>query len=323
MKNKGLTQRGPNSGLSCLTRRELLGTLSALTALPLLAGSTASETILDIHQHTNYVVQGSRRRSDQELVAHQAYHRVTTTILQGGAGWLLSEIGDNGSCAALEEDYPGLFVRFAGTDPAESLALDVLRGNIKRGAIGFGELKFPVAIDSPEMHRIYKLAEELRVPLLMHFQFETYNTGLERFGAILKAYPNVNFIGHAQTWWGNISAELDPLDLYPKGPVRPGGLIDRLLADYPNIFGDLSANSGLNAITRDPEFARGFIERHSHKLLWGSDCNCVDGKGGGVSDGYCIAGRSLAALNKLVASEAVFRRIVYENAAALLRLDRK
>jgi predicted TIM-barrel fold metal-dependent hydrolase len=309
--------------MSQTNRRQFMAALGALAVAPSWDDAAAAEPILDIHQHTNYVVQGPRRRTDQELVAHQAYHRVTTTILQAGAGWLLSEIGDNASCASLEADYPDLFVRFACADPAESMASDVLRGNVQRGAIGFGELKFPVAADSPEMHRIYKLAEELHVPLLIHFQYETYNTGLERLPTVLKTYPNVNFIAHAQTWWGNISADLNPLDLYPKGAVRPGGITDRLLADFPNIYGDLSADSGLNAITRDPEFARGFIERHSRKLLWGSDCNCMDGKGGGVTDGYCIAGRSLAALRKLVPSEAVFRRIVYENGAALLRLSKK
>jgi predicted TIM-barrel fold metal-dependent hydrolase len=309
--------------MSKSNRRQFMATLGALAVVPSGGAAAGAEPILDIHQHTNYVVEGSRRRTNQELVAHQAYHRVTTTILHPGAGWLLSEIGDNPSCAALEADYPELFVRFTCADPAESRALDVLRGSIKRGAIGLGELKFPVAVDSPEMHRVYKLAEELHCPLLIHFQYETYDTGLERFPAVLKSYPNVTFIGHAQSWWGNISADLDPLDLYPKGPVRPGGLTDHLLADYPNVYGDLSADSGLNAITRDPEFARGFVERHSHKLLWGSDCNCVDGKGGGVSEAYCIAGRSLAALRKLVSSDALFRRIVYENAAALLRLNRK
>ena len=310
--------------LSSLTRRHFLRTTSALAASRLLAATpTEAKSILDVHQHTRYGGDASRRRSDQQLVAHQAYHKVTTTVLQAGEGWMLSECGDNASCAALQADYPDRFVRFACADPAESRALDVLQGNVKRGAIGFGELKFPVAIDSPEMHRVYKLAEELGVPLLIHFQYETYNTGIERFEAVLKAYPKVNFIAHAQTWWGNISAELNPLILYPKGPVKPRGLTDRLLADYPNIYGDLAADSGLNALTRDPEFAHGFVERHSRKLLWGSDCDCLDGKGTGTSDGYCIAGRSLAALRKLVPSDAMFRRIVYENGAALLRLNRK
>jgi predicted TIM-barrel fold metal-dependent hydrolase len=170
------------------------------------------------------------------------------------------------------------------------------------------------------MHRVYKLAEELGVPVLMHFEFEMYNTGIERFQSILKAYPKVNFLAHAQTWWGNISADLDPTVLYPKGPVKPGGLSDRLLSDYPNIFGDLSAGSGANALTRDPEFARGFVQRHTRKLIWGSDCHCLNGRGKGNNDGSCIAARSLAALKDLVPNPDAFRRITYENGAALLKL---
>ena len=129
--------------------------------------------------------------------------------------------------------------------------MDVLRGNLQRGAVGIGEMKFHVAVDFPEMHRVYKLAEEMRVPVLIHFEHETYNTGIERFESILKAYPKVNFIGHAQTWWGNISADLNPLEPYPKGPVKTGGLTDRLLSNCPNMYGDLSAGSGLNSLTRD------------------------------------------------------------------------
>lgn len=305
--------------MSDLTRRDFLRAVPAMmAAAPLLATPSETQPILDLHQHTRY-----DGRSNQELVAHQALHRVTTTVLLPGEGWMLSVVGDNASCAALQADYPDWFVRFACADAAESRAVDVLRGNIHRGAIGIGEMKFHVAIDSPEMHRIYKLAEELAVPVLIHFEYETYNTGLERFEAVLKAYPKVNFVGHAQTWWSNISAQLDHLDLYPKGPVKPGGLTDRLLSDYPNIYGDLSAESGLNAVTRDPEFAAGFVKRHSRKLIWGSDCDCRDGKGGGIQSGYCIAARSLPALHKLVPDDAAFRRIAYENGATLLGLKRQ
>jgi predicted TIM-barrel fold metal-dependent hydrolase len=297
-------------------RRQFLVT-TGLLVTPFANALSGAEPILDFHQHTRYSGV-SQRRSDQQLVAHQIYNGVTTSILLAGEGWMVSQVGDNASCAALEADYPGQFVRFACADPAESRSIDVLRGNLSRGAIGIGELKFPVAVDAPEMHRIYKLAEERGVPALLHFQYETYNTGFERFGNVLKAYPKVNFVGHAQTWWGNISADLNPLEMYPTGPVRPGGLTDRLLQDYPNVYGDLSANSGFNAITRDPEFARAFIERHSRKLIWGSDCNCWDGQGGGTADGHCIAARSLAALRKLVPNADMFRRIVYENGAGLL-----
>ena len=38
------------------------------------------------------------------------------------------------------------------------------------------EQKFGVECDSPEMQRIYALARERSVPVLMHWQFGTYNT---------------------------------------------------------------------------------------------------------------------------------------------------
>jgi uncharacterized protein len=300
-----------------MTRRGFLGALPVAAAAVADLALAAPEPILDLHQHTNY-----EGRSDAELIAHQAYHRVTTTVLLPGDGWMLSQLGDNASCAALEHDYPGLFQRFACADAAESRAPDVLRGNLHRGAIGIGEMKFHVAVDSPEMDRVYKIAEEAGVPVLIHFEYETYNTGLDRFQNVLKSYPRVNFLGHAQTWWGNISAELDPLVLYPTGRIKPGGLTDRLLSDYPNIYGDLSADSGLNALTRDPDFARDFVARHRRKLIWGSDCPCRDGKGGGTRGGYCIAGRCLAALDALVPDETVLRQILYENGSALLKLSR-
>jgi uncharacterized protein len=298
-----------------MTRRDFLAATSAALAAPMATRADAVPTLLDLHQHTNY-----EGRTDEQLIAHQAYHDVTTTVLLPGDGWMLSQLGDNASCAAMQANYPHLFVRFACSDVAESLTPDVLRGNIHRGAIGFGELKFHVAVDSPEMHRVYKLAEELGVPVLIHFQFEIYNTGIERFENVLKAYPKVNFFAHAQTWWGNISADLDPTDFYPKGPIKPGGLSDRLLSDYPNVFGDLSASSGANALTRDPDFTRGFLQRHSHKLIWGSDCECRNGRGEGRKDKTCIATRSLTALKEYCPDDATYRRITYENGAALLKL---
>ncbi|PYU94077.1 MAG: amidohydrolase [Acidobacteria bacterium] len=312
-----MNDRPSRSVTSNLSRRDFLGTAAMVMASALPAPQAEAQPILDLHQHTKY-----NGRPDQQLLAHQAYHHITRTVLLPGEGWMLSIVGDNETCAALVKQYPERFLLFACSDVAESRTPYVLRGDIRRGALGIGELKFRVAVDSPEMHRVYKLAEELVVPVLLHFEHQTYNTGFERFESILKAYPKVNFIGHAQTWWGNISADLDPRVLYPKGPVKRGGLTDRLLADYPNIYGDLSADSGLNALTRDAEFARDFVRRHTRKLIWGSDCDCHDGMGAETQDGYCIATRSLAMLRQLVPDDAAFRQIVYENGAALLGLKR-
>jgi len=299
------------------TRRDFLLGLAAAALAPAGGAQDAEDPILDLHQHTLY-----NGRPDTGLLAHQTQHKIRKTVILPGEGWMLSIIGGNRHCAAFTAAHPERFVRFTSSDPVESRTEDVMRGNVRRGAIGFGEMKYHVAADSPEMHRVYKLAEELGMPVLVHFEFEMYNTGIERFAAVLKKYPKVNFIGHAQTWWGNISADLAPLEMYPKGPVKRGGLTDRLLADHSNMYGDLSAGSGLNALTRDEEFARGFVARHSRKLIWGSDCDCHDGKGGGIKSGYCIAERSLAALRTLAPDRQALRRILWDNGAAVLRLDK-
>jgi predicted TIM-barrel fold metal-dependent hydrolase len=306
------------------TRRQFLAGAAASVAAAgtSMAGITAMAAddelpLLDLHQHTLY-----NGRPDTGLLAHQEQHKVKTTVILPGEGWMRSIIGLNQHCADFVKAHSDRFVLFTSSDPAESRTEDLLRGNLRRGALGIGEMKYKVAVDSPEMHRVYKLADELRVPVLVHFEYETYNTGLERFPAILKAYPRVNFIGHAQTWWGNISASLDQQDLYPKGPVKSGGLTDRLLADYPNMYGDLSAGSGLNALTRDPEFARGVVDRHGRKLIWGSDCDCHDGKGGGIRSGFCLAERSLAALRQYVPDRAKLRRILWDNGAGVIGLKK-
>jgi predicted TIM-barrel fold metal-dependent hydrolase len=308
-----------------ISRREFMGAMALSAAAPWSRafgaaagpqGPPAGEPIIDLHQHVLYL-----GRPREQLLAHQAANGVTTTVLLAGEGWMREEVGGNAECEETAKAYPHEFLRFASSDPAESRTADVLRGNVSRGAIGFGELKYHVAVDSPEMHAVYKLADELGVPVLLHFEFEMYNTGLERFDRVLKEYPGVNFIGHAQTWWANISAEANQQVMYPEGRVVPGGLTDRLLGDYPNMYGDLSAYSGLNALTRDPDFTRGFLARHSHKLLWGSDCTCHDGHGGGIARGYCLAERSLTTLRTHISGPAL-RRILYENAAGLLRIAR-
>jgi predicted TIM-barrel fold metal-dependent hydrolase len=163
------------------------------------------------------------------------------------------------------------------------------------------------------MQNVYALARERRVPVLMHWQHGMYNEGFERFGEMLKKYHDVNFLGHAQTWWANIDANhRDQTVLYPKGPVTPGGLTDRYLADHPNMYGDLSAGSGHNALTRDEEFTRGFMTRHQDKLVYGSDCS--DHVGSGPK---CTGAATLAVIRRLAASKTIERKLLHDNAKKL------
>ena len=133
---------------------------------------------------------------------------------------------------------------------------------------------------------------------------------------MLKKYPKVNFIGHAQTWWANIDKNhQDQSALYPKTKVAAGGMTDRYLADYPNLYGDLSASSGQNSMSRDEDHAREFLKRHASKLLFGSDCSDAKGEGPG-----CIGAGTLALIRKLAPDREARNKILFENAKNLFRL---
>jgi len=151
----------------------------------------------------------------------------------------------------------------------------------------------------------------------MHFQQGTYNHDIHRFHRILEKFPTVNFIGHAQTFWGNFSQNYDEKILYPQGPVIPGGITDRLLADYPNMFADLSADSGYRSFVRDEDHARAFFARHQDKLLYGSDCSDPVGQGPAGS-----GIQQLAYVRKLSPDKTAERKILYGNARRVLKLER-
>ena len=314
--------------MSCLTRRDFLVALpisaQVLSWMARGADETLAEPIIDIHQHTNY-----RERSVAQLIAHQRAMGVTQTILLpagspvkrnstgdgihnglGGVG-----AGGNESVLAMSRENPKEF--FFGVNEVTDLpeAPQEIARYIDLGAIMIGEQKFGVECDSPESQRLYALAAEYRVPILMHFQHGTYNLGFERLPTMLEKYPQTIFIGHAQTWWANIDKNhVDQKNLYPKGKVTAGGLTDRYLSDYPNLFADMSAGSGLNALLRDEEHAQGFFDRHQNKILYGSDCDDRIGSGP-----KCQGSQTIAAIRKLAPTKAVERKILYENAKKLFK----
>jgi predicted TIM-barrel fold metal-dependent hydrolase len=308
-------------------RRAFLG-VSSLGLLGLTAQAVAgqegeADPIVDIHQHLNY-----SGRPDDVFLRHQRAMGVSLTILlpagrpavtasthQGKANGLQAQALGTEPCAEFARRHPG-FAFGSNERPDAPDARQEIERFLTRGAVVIGEQKFGVECDSPEMQRLYALAAAHGVPVLMHWQHGAYNHGFERFHRMLTRYPTVNFIGHAQTWWGNIDANhRDPTVMYPKGPVTPGGLTDRYLGDFPNMYGDLSAGSGLNALTRDEGFARDFIRRHQRKLLYGSDCS--DHDGGGPK---CQGSQTIAAIRRLAGDRAIQRRLLFENARELFRL---
>jgi predicted TIM-barrel fold metal-dependent hydrolase len=287
-----------------ISRRALLASLPLAAQTP--------ERIIDIHQHSPY-----SGRTDEQMIAHQERMGISRTILlpAGARYGLAAGAGGNEICYNLVRKYPNKFLFFANEAPAPENTRAVIEKYLKLGAIGIGEQKFPVDADSAHVHLIAQIAREFRVPVLLHFEHNTYNLGFPRFHRILEKYPSVNFIGHAQTFWGNIDRELQPEVLYPKQRVSRGGITDRYLSDYPNMYGDLSAGSGLNALLRDEEHAAGFLERHQNKLLYGSDCSDAVGAGE-----RCSGSQQIATIRRLSPHPSITRKIFWENSARLFRI---
>jgi len=299
-----------------VSRREFLISTTGLLLASKLEGvsqiAQPSEPVIDIHQHTNY-----SGRSDEELIAHQKAMGVSMSILlpAGRFYGLDAQCGGNDTVVALAKKHPDSFKYFANEVADHPEALKVIRTYLRRGAIGIGEQKFRIACDSIYLERLAKLAEEFHVPMLMHFQHDRYNTGIENFHRMLEKFPKVNFIAHAQTWWANVDKNHSQPVLYPKTKVTPGGLTDRLLSDYSNMWGDMSAGSGLNFQTRDEDHARWFIDKHQNKLLLGTDCDERVGRGA-----KCDGAQIIAGIRRLAPNKAAERKILYENAKKLLRI---
>ena len=311
-----------------MNRRAFIKNMAAAaSALPLACQEAPRSEwggpVVDCHHHL--------RRTPEANIAHIDGSGISNAMA-------LARDSSAEQIAAIKAQYPGRILGwFAGTDITKPEAEDLLTKAVKSGAIGFGELKSHVAAAGPELRRVYPLAADLGVPFLVHFQEVphtptegTFATGFKEFEAVLKAYPKTKFIGHADAFWANVSADYANESAYPSGKIKRGGITDRLLGDYPNLFADLSANSGNNALSRDPEFTAGFLKRHESKLIFGSDCGCSDGKGGGVSQannptaarlaGKCVARETLTLLRNTL-TPASFRTVTWENAHRVYKLS--
>ena len=298
-----------------ISRRNFLVTTTAAAAGAALAGAQnpAPEPIIDIHQHTDY-----SGRTDEQMIAHQRTMGVTHTVLLPAGRFYQLEAGASGNERVQEvaKRLPKEYTFFANEVPYLSDARDIIVAGLKVGGRGIGEQKFMVDADSRAVQVVAEIAAEYGVAVLLHFQFNRYNTSFERFHKVVEKFPTVPFIGHAQTWWANIDAKADQTVLYPKGPVTPGGITDRLLSDYPNVFADMSAGSGLNATLRDEDHARGFFARHQDKLLYGSDCSDSVGEGQ-----KCSGSQMIATIRRLAPNKVAERKILFENARRVLKLN--
>ncbi|HOJ10455.1 MAG TPA: amidohydrolase family protein [Clostridiales bacterium] len=246
---------------------------------------------IDIHVHTRMQkgverLGGGDYASPEEL--REMYKKLgigKAVILPGINPECMNRIQSNEEAYILTVEYPELFYWFCNIDPRmgnNSPGSDLshhINYYKKLGAKGIGEICSNLYFDDPLVENLFFHSENCNMPVLFHIGPQiggcyglVDEVGLPRLEKELKKFPNLHFIGHSQPFWAEISSDVNQnnRNSYPDGKVTPGRVVE-LMRNYPNLYGDLSAGSGYNAVSRDPEFGYTFIEEFQDKLYFGTD----------------------------------------------------
>jgi len=185
----------------------------------------------------------------------------------------------------IANSHPDSFFWFCNIDPrmgenSEKSDLSVIINHYKqRGAKGVGEVTANMYVDEPLMENLFYHCSQCDMPVTIHMASKKYGTygviddmGLLRLEKLLKKYPKLKVLGHSQCFWSEIGDNVteENRDEYVKGKVNEGAVV-RVMRECPNLYCDLAAGSGYNALSRDEDFAYKFIEEFSDRLLYGTD----------------------------------------------------
>ena len=227
--------------------------------------------------------------------------------------------------AKIAEKYPDRFYFFMNLVPytlyvnPEADFSDLIEYYLKLGAKGVGEMCCNMRFYDPLMDNVLFHVNKYKLPFIFHMtrqEFCSYGirddlelNGLE---TALQKWKDITFLGHSADFWAEISGD-EFHSGYPKSKVLPGGRVVELMRKYPNLHGDLSAGSGLNALRRDKEFAISFLNEFQDRLYYGQD--------------VCFPTNDMQHseyLDSLVEngdiSQEVYNKVCWKNAVTLLKL---
>lgn len=197
-----------------------------------------------------------------------------------------TSIENNDECKEIIKKYPDRFYYMCCVDiDSKDLENDLIKEK-ENGCIGIGELVINYPMN--EFDELFSLAEKLKMPILFHVStqlgkyYGVYDKcGLPYLEEVLIKYPNLIFIGHSQAFWFEMSendgeCSSEERNEYPKGSILKEGKVQEYLRKYPNLYCDLSANSGGNAIMRDREYGIKFLNEFKDRLIFGTDIFNID-----------------------------------------------
>ena len=237
----------------------------------------------------------------------------------------------------ISQKYPDRFIPYCNVDPRSyqnsprSPLDEVIRAYKAMGCKGIGEVMPNLELMDPLVQNLFACAEKENMPIVYDGAVRKTGTfglyddpGLPQLEFTLQDFPNLKIFGHGPVFWNHI-APLDTNGSYgvymgwfglqrlhlPTGPVTEEGVVPKLFRKYPNLYGDLSDCTALNALSRDPNYGPRFLTEFQDRLYFGTDMTSKDMYVG--LDELLISWREQGKI-----SETVFRKIAYDNAAKLL-----
>lgn len=219
-------------------------------------------------------------------------------------------------CLQYKEAAPDRFVLGYAPDPRRPEAVDRMRAAIDiHGVQIYGELKLRMMYDNPDALRMFRYCGERGIPVIVHIDYDLdtgtryprpnwwYGGGIEAFARAVQACPQTVFIGHGPGFWAHISDDQQyETTTYPSGPAKGPGAVVELMHRHVNLWADFSAESGRNALVRDPQHAVGFVLEFQDRLLFARDS---------------FHGRLLEALTSLDLPDLVMEKLLSTNAQRL------
>ena len=218
----------------------------------------------------------------KKMIAHMDELGISKAVLMS-SGEKKVPMGKNETNRKICAKYPERFAWMCSVDPVdEATVYDRLKTYKEQGAIGVGEFTVNRKLTDPFIQAVFAAAQELELPVTIHMSPEEgYSYGvvdeprLPLLEGVLQKYPNLKVLGHSQTFWIEMSGDApdtkEERNAWGKGPIVEGGRVPELFAKYPNLYGDLSANSAGQAIMRDPEFGLKFLETYADRLFFATD----------------------------------------------------
>jgi uncharacterized protein len=253
--------------------------------------------IIDIHQH----ITDKNYPQFSELVAHGSF--TAKELLEDMDKWGIDKsvilpltnpenidyFGVTGNQETIQEcqKHSDRLIPFCNIDPRSLMNNPKadFSGMMKLfkdlGCRGIGEVCANMPVTSPLYKNLFHHAGEADMPVLFHLSPKKGglygmidDAGLTGLEEVLKEFPKTIFIGHAPSFWNAIDADVKTpkqRNGYPKGKIINKGPLWKLMEQYPNMYGDFSAGSGHNALTRDPATGIEFLKQFNKKTFFGTD----------------------------------------------------